>query len=58
MGLGGSRRDAESRADLFVRISGGDQLDYLKLPIRDCRRSLMQDCDHAATLPMPFARAY
>jgi hypothetical protein len=58
MGLGGSRRDAEPRRDLFVRVSGGDQLDYLKLPIRDCRRSLMQDCDHAATLPTALRRAY
>jgi len=58
VGLRGSRRDAEPSCDLVVRVSGGDQLDHLKLPIRDCRRPLMQDCDHAATLPTHFARAY
>ena len=58
MGLRGSRRDAEPSCDLVVRVSGGDQLDHLKLPIRDCRRPLMQDCDHAATLTTRVARAY
>jgi len=58
MGLSGSRRDAEPRRDLFVRVSGGDQLDHLKLPIRDCRRPLMQDCDHGTTLTTRFVGAY
>ena len=58
MGLGGSRRDAEPSCDLLVRVSGGDQLDHLKLPIRDCRRPLMQDCDHGATLSTRFRHDY
>jgi len=44
--------------DLVVRVSGGDQLDHLKLPIRDCRRALMQDCDHGTTLTTRFVGAY
>jgi hypothetical protein len=44
--LRGPRRDAEAPRDLLVRASGGDQLDHLKLPIRDHRRPLVQDCDH------------
>jgi hypothetical protein len=44
--LRGPRRDAEAPRDLVVRASGGDQLDHLKLPIRDHRRPLVQDCDH------------
>src|SRR3954468_12057476 len=43
VGLGGSRRDAETSCDLVVRVSGGDQLDHLKLPIRDGGRPLVQD---------------
>jgi hypothetical protein len=58
VGLGGSRRDAEPSCDLLVRVSGGDELDHLELPIRDRRRSLVQHCDHAATLPTRFVRAY
>src|ERR671936_25649 len=44
--LGGSRRDAETTRHLIVRASSGDQLDHLKLPIRDHRRPLVHDCDH------------
>src|SRR6202007_2274699 len=50
MRLGGSRRDAEPECNLVVRAPGGDQLDHLKLAIRDYGRSLMQDCDHVATV--------
>jgi hypothetical protein len=41
VGLGRSRRDAETAGDLFVGTSGGDQLDHLALPIRDDRLTLM-----------------
>jgi hypothetical protein len=44
--LCGPRRDAEAPRYLIIRASGGDQLDHLKLPIRDHRRPLVQDCDH------------
>ena len=58
MGLGRSRRDAETAGDLFVGTSGGDQLDHLALPIRDDRLTLMQYSDHAATLTTALRPAY
>src|SRR3954462_10487345 len=47
MSLRGSRRNAKLPCDLIVRTPSGDQLDHLTLPIRDHRRPLVEDCDHA-----------
>jgi len=41
------RRDAEATADFLVRATFSDELDHLTLPIRDDRRPLMKQFDHA-----------
>jgi hypothetical protein len=46
VGLGRSRRDAETVGDLLIGTSGGDQLDHLALPIRNDRPALVQYSDH------------
>ncbi len=50
MCLGGSRRDAQSLADLLVRATGGNQLDDLKLPWGDARRDPRKCFLHAPKL--------
>jgi hypothetical protein len=41
------RRDAEPTTDFLVRATLSDQLDHLTLTIRDDRRPLMKQFDHA-----------
>jgi hypothetical protein len=41
VGLGRSRRDAETAGYLLIGTSGGDQLDHLALPIRNDRLALV-----------------